>query len=221
MSITVVSACYGRYDRIKEPVPQDNVQVDEWLLVTDEKDVVAPGWTVIYEPRPHVHPNVAAKIPKFSPHLYAPYAQNLLWVDASSLIRGSLASAVEGALARSTSGWTMYPHPNRDRISDEVVASRGLPKYDDLALEAQVQHYFGHGYPDGHSLWATGVIGRNYTHRSRDIEFGERWLYEVVRWSFQDQLSFPFLLWQYGFMPEKLGRDLWVNEHIWFDNHGR
>jgi hypothetical protein len=45
--ITFVSACYGKYDTIKQPVPQIDVGVDEWVLVTDEADIHAPGWRVV------------------------------------------------------------------------------------------------------------------------------------------------------------------------------
>lgn len=219
--ITFVSACYGKYDTIKQPVHQNDVEVDEWVLVTDEADIYAPGWRVVVEPRPHVHPNVAAKIPKFRPDIYAPDAEVTVWVDASSLVKETLASTVIKRLNESTDGWTMFPHPNRVRITDEVVASRGLTKYDDLPLEDQVEHYLQLGFPDGDSLWATGVIGRDNRNITRNQLIGDSWLHEVVRWGFQDQLSFPYVVWKEQLKITPLGVDLWEAKHIWFDGHGR
>lgn len=218
-SVSFISAIYGKYEFVKSPVTQVDVVVDEWVLVTDEPEIEAPGWRVVVEPRPHLHPNVAAKIPKFRPDLYVS-SPNSIWIDASSIVQPSLAFATLLALEHS---WTMamFPHPNRSRISDEVTASRGLPKYDDLPLEKQVQHYFDNGYPDGHSLWASGVIGRSAANRELDAEIGDEWLFEVSRWGFQDQLSLPYILWKHNAQPAKIGTDLWANPHIWFGNHGR
>jgi hypothetical protein len=218
-NVTFISACYGRYDSIKQPVTQAGVTVEDWILVTDEPEIDAPGWTVVVEPRPHLHPNVAAKIPKFRPDLYTD-APHTIWVDASALIQPTLAERVLDRLNVSTF-WVMFPHPNRYRISDEVVASRGLPKYDDLPLEKQVQSYFDKGYPDGHSLWASGVIGRHNDDVALNQRVGDEWLMEVNRWGFQDQLSLPYVLWRNDVHPVHLAPDLWANPYIWFDGHGR
>lgn len=223
-SVSVLSSCYGKYDTIK-PVPfQDYDGEVEWVLVTDEPDIEAPGWKVIVERRPHVHPNVAAKIPKLFPLEYA-NADVSIWADASSLIKRGFVSRVVSKTLESVDGWAMFPHPNRTKITDEVIASRGLPKYDDMDLEGQVAHYVNHRkYPDGKSLWATGIIGR----RSMGIEddmrivtIGADWMSEIVRWSFQDQLSFPYVAWNNDLEINPIDVDLWSNDVVWFDNHGR
>lgn len=216
MSLSFISACYGRYDTIKAPVEQE-VAVDEWILVTDEADIDAPGWTVVHEPRPHLHPNVAAKVPKFRPDLYVS-SDTSIWIDASAIIQPTLAGRALEKLSLANE-WAMFPHPQRTRITDEVKASRGLPKYDELDLEGQVQHYIRNGYTNGESLWATGVIARKFS--ERDVAVGDAWLTEVCRWGFQDQLSFSYVKWKFGMKPTHLGADLWSNDIIWFLGHGR
>ena len=224
MSVAVISACYGLYDAIK-PAPEQDYEGDiDWILVTDEPDIEAPGWKVIVERRPHVHPNVAAKIPKLFPIEYTD-ADVSIWADASSLIKTGFVSRVVSKTLESEHGWAMFPHPNRTKITDEVTASRGLPKYDDMDLEGQVAHYVNAmGYPNGKSLWATGIIGR----RSRSMEddtmivtIGNDWMREIVRWSFQDQLSFPYVAWNNDLKINPIDVDLWSNDVVWFDGHGR
>lgn len=213
---TIISGCFGRYDTVKPIVPQ-TIDV-EWLMVTDEPDLVAPGWRVIVEKRPHVHPNIAAKLPKFFPNIYAPHARKTIWADASSLIQPHFAAAILKKLESAKDGWVMFPHPNRSKITEEVTASRGLPKYDDMDLEGQVAQYIGEGFPNN-QLWATGIIGRSGT--SIDRDFANAWLWECVRWSFQDQLSFPYLCWKFDLHPTPITGSLWSNDLVWFDNHGR
>ena len=215
--VTILSACYGKYDTVKAPVPQKNLDVD-WVLVTDEPDIVAPGWRVIVERRPHLHPNVAAKIPKFRPDLYCD-TKFSIWADASAIIQPSFAARIVSKIKPAT--WAMFPHPNRDNITDEVTASRGLPKYDDLDLEGQVQFYLNQGHINNYGLWATGIIGRDRTALERDIHFGNEWLMQVNRFGFQDQLSFPFLARLFGLEISPIARDLWSNDIVWFDGHGR
>lgn len=211
MKIDFITACYGQYDDIRTPpmIPM----VREWLLVSDEP-IDAPGYRNIVERRPHVHSNVAAKIPKFLPHLYSD-ADVTIWVDASATIQPTLYGTVLHALAECD--WTMFPHPCRDDIGEEVLASRGLPKYDDLPLEEQTAFYYRMGYQPNSGLWATGVIGRRNT--EYNAAFGEAWLREVVRWGFQDQLSFAWLqgMWKLPF--SNLGPDLWLSPHIHFGGH--
>jgi len=212
-SIDIISACYGDYDEIVAGPHLDIPGIRRWVMVTDGLVYVPYGWTVIQEPRPHVHPNVAAKVPKFLPSFYTD-ADFTIWIDASATPQASLTRAVGEALQHAD--WTMFPHPCRDDIGEEVLASRGLRKYDDLPLEAQTAHYYAQGYPAHGGLWATGCIGR----RSSDVNtmFGALWLQEVVRWGFQDQLSFAYLQ-REQLKVHPLGPDLWTSPHIRFGGH--
>ena len=219
MSLSVVSAIYGGWDTPKPIVEQSGATVDEWIMVTDDPDLDAPGWTVICEPRPHVHPCLAAKVAKFNPELYCrPGAKRSLWIDASATFGPHLARMAEIGLLQSR--MSMFPHPHRDRLTTEVEVSRTLPKYDPLPLEAQIAHYLGFGMPDNYALWATGAIAR--AHSDEMTALGDLWLLENVRWSFQDQLSLPYLLWKYGdFRPSQLGPSLFTSPHIQFGPHTR
>lgn len=221
MHISVISACYGDYEVIKPPPRQTGARVGEWVMVTDDPDLDAPGWHVIVEPRRHLHPNMAAKVPKFRPDLYVtPGCDVSVWVDASATVTPTFAGMVVDALEDPTAAWAMFPHPHRDNLLDEVAVSRTLSKYDELRLEDQVRHYHGFGMPD-RMLWATGCIARRHHHHRMDtVAVGDAWLRECVRWGFQDQLSLPYVIHALAVpYPAPLGPSLFTSPHITFGPH--
>lgn len=208
--ITIISAVYDRYEVIKPTVPQ-TVPCD-WVMVTDDPSVPDGylGWRTVFEPRPGVHPNGAAKRPKFEPWRYTD-APASLWVDASHRIT-SPSFAEEVMPLASVSGIAQFLHPWRDDIYTEALASTA-PKYTGQPITEQAAHYRAAGHPEGWGLWASCVIARVHTDRVR--VFGERWTEEVERWSFQDQVSEPVVLRETGLRPEAIPGDP-VHNPKWF-----
>lgn len=194
----IVTAIYDGYDELKPTLPQKGVSVD-WVLVTDDealKDTpTVRGWRVVYEPRPGVHPNRAAKHPKYEPWKYTDAAASL-WVDASFRIVSETFAA--GALAHADP-IAQFAHPWRDCLYVEAKESAGLAKYAGEPVLEQADHYSFRGHPANWGLWATGVIARQHTDAVREL--GARWLAETYEWSFQDQISQPFALRETGLRP--------------------
>ena len=213
MSISVISAIYGPYDTVK-PVMEQTVAVDDWIMVTDNLEVsydaAHKGWRVVYEPRPHMHPCMAAKVPKFRPDLYSE-SENNLWVDASFTYEPTMAQMALDGLRTSTI--SLFPHPHRTTVADEAELSLTLPKYSHLPLREQVAHYKSMGFPDT-QLWATGVMAT-----SASDEFGNDWMLECSRWSYQDQISFPYLMWEHGIVPSPIGESQFTSPHVHLGGH--
>lgn len=189
--IAVVSSVYGGYDIPTPPAPQD---IDcDWILVSD-RDYDCHPWKVIVEPRPQLHPRLAAKVAKCRPDLYAD-AEIVVWVDASFAITSP--RFVSWAISHLDRGdVAQIPHPQRRRITDEARVSATLPKYRGLPVVEQADSYVADGYPDDWGLWATGLIA--YRGKSR---FGDAWLREQMRWTYQDQLSQAPVLRSLGIRP--------------------
>lgn len=189
MSVAVISSVYGEYDHPIHQPPQ-SVEAD-WIFVTD-KDIDAHGWQVVVEPRPHMHPRLAAKVAKCLPWLYTD-ADTVIWLDgACRLLREDSLEVI--LLAADNRPLSQIVHPWRDCIYDEADASRGMLKYQGQPIDAQVEHYRRKGHPEHWGLWATGLIvrsdGRNQgLARAMNMDFGRRWLAEQMRWTYQDQLS--------------------------------
>ncbi|MDX2532288.1 glycosyltransferase domain-containing protein [Streptomyces scabiei] len=196
--VAIVSAVYDSYDDLKPALPQAGIGVD-WVFVTDDPVLGAKpshhGWRVVFEPRPGVHPNRAAKHPKYEPWKYTDAAASL-WVDASFRIV-SETFAVE-AVAHADP-IAQFAHPWRDCLYAEAKESAGLAKYAGEPVLEQAESYRTAGHPEGWGLWATGVIARQHTEAVRKM--GWLWLAETYRWSFQDQISQPFALRENGLRP--------------------
>lgn len=197
MATTVVlTALYGGHDQLQPQVDQD-VDVD-WLVFTDTPSMPAPApWQVIYDPPAFDHPNLAAKVHKCCP---AVAQTDVVWIDANMQV--TCRSFVREALHARHDGIAAWRHPRRDCIYAEAEASVGAEsqggKYAGQPIAEQVDSYRAEGHPDHGGLFACGTIAWD---RELRADFGAAWLAECVRWSFQDQLSFPVVAQRLGVSP--------------------
>jgi hypothetical protein len=202
--VAILTAVYDGYDELKPTLAQRGVSVD-WVLVTDDETLkdesTVRGWRVVYEPRPGVHPNRAAKHPKYEPWKYAEPPVSL-WVDASFRIVSERFAVEATAELTDDEPIAQFAHPWRNCLYAEAKESAGLAKYAGEPVPEQADHYSELGHPEGWGLWATGVIARRHTDAVREL--GARWLAETYEWSFQDQISQPYALRETGLRPQAL-----------------
>lgn len=212
MTVTLLTAVYDNYDSLREICVQDIPH--EAICVTDNPNLASETWNVIYEPRPDRHPNLAAKSPKMCPWRYTD-ADLTIWLDASfEIISYDFLAAVSKFAPLG-----QFSHPDRACIYAEGNYSTGLRKYSDLPLEAQMADYRNRGHPEHWGLWATGVIVRQHT---PEIEaFGEAWLAECEKWSFQDQVSEAVILREHGLRPTAMPGSYNQNPWVQYAGSGR
>lgn len=204
MRLAAVCAIYGGYDLIP-PVPEG---VDDAVLVTDVP--VRSGWRNVVEPS-DAHPRLAAKRAKARPDLYTDCDASL-WMDGSIHVRdGSFARHVRELLGRTELVLTDHPETRRC-LYDEAEHCQDWPKYADEPLREQTQHYRDEGMPAGFGLWAAGCIARSHTAAMKDL--GDAWLREMERWSIQDQVSLPYVLWRDGISFMTFGIDQLDNTYF-------
>src|SRR5262245_2678975 len=112
----ILTAIYDSYDVLKPAMPQQGVGVD-WVLVTDdgalEGRATERGWRVVFEPRPGVHPNRAAKHPKYEPWKYTDAAVSV-WVDASFRVVSDRFAVEATAGLTDEDPIAQFVHPWRD-----------------------------------------------------------------------------------------------------------
>lgn len=213
MSVAVVTAVFGNYDSLKEPVPQ-SVPAD-WICITDDGSLSSDIWKMEVHSHGTTHPRSRAKIPKFMPWLYT-NADTTIWVDASAQVVSP--TFVEEALAAlGDASMAQFRHPWRDCIYEEAQASLPLAKYEGLPILAQVESYRSKGHPEHWGLWATGVIARH--HDETQKELGRRWAHHCYAWTYQDQLSEPFLLRELDVNIADLPHDLVANPWLRWHEH--
>lgn len=212
MTLALVTSIYGDYDELVDPPVQDGV--DDYVAVVDRHHPGTRLWRQVIEPRTHMHPRLAAKVAKCRPDWYTDCGRTV-WIDGGArlLHQGAAQWAAEhGPFAQ-------FVHPERQDIEAEAMVSAGMRKYADQPVLEQVAYYKKLGMPDNFGLWATGMIVRDNTFNSPGRLMGEMWMAEQIRWTYQDQLSWPFLLWRSVFRPSPLGGALWGNPHVQFTGH--
>lgn len=211
MNVSVVSSCYGGIDALLAP-PSQSVDVDRWVMVTDQA-AVPDGWEIVRQPRPWVHARFAAKHAKAQPFDYVD-SEVAVWLDSGARITSE--HLIETCLdALGDADVAVWRHPERHNIVDESTTSAAMGKYDGQHCKAQAEHYAAQGLPP--SLYATGcVVWRNTI---RNYRFGQAWLSEMLRWSLQDQLSFPYVAWKLGVRPNTMPESLWRNPWIRWRGH--
>lgn len=61
-------------------------------------------------------------------------------------------------------------------------------------LDEQIEHYRKKNFPEGYGLGECNVIVRR--HCPIVERFNNDWWSEICRWSFRDQISFPYVLYK-------------------------
>ena len=192
MRVALITACYGAYDPVR-PLPEWH-GFDDAVCVTDDPAIVGEGWRVHVEARDE-HPRLAAKRPKMLPWLFTD-CDAAVWLDASFEITGrGFRWWAEKHLERDAFVVWQHPEGRRD-FADEAAVCMDWPKYADFDIRGQVQAYLDSGMPRGWGLFACGTIGYVFTPAVKRLT--SRWYDENVKWSIQDQVSLPYLLWDSG-----------------------
>ncbi len=213
VSVALLTSLYGELDELLDP--PEVVGVDDYILVTDrQRDVRL--WDQVIRPRRHMSNRLASKYPKCMPHRYTS-CDVVIWVDASAIVRDDIAEWAVDHLGP-TDALAQFVHPERDCVEDEARVSAGMRKYEGLEVEKQAAHYIDNGLPRHWGLWATGLMVRR-RHAWSEL-FGKEWFAEQVRWSYQDQVSQPWVLWRMGkTRPVGFNGSLWHDPHIRFRGH--
>jgi hypothetical protein len=204
MTFVAFTSIYGGYDPLR--THPDHPGVDQWLCFTDDPDLTCPGWETVVEPARFEHPRLAAKWRKCIP----PDADRSLWLDGSLDLRSPYyVDVVSDCL--DTAPMAFFRHPARDNIRDEADESARMAKYAGLDVHGQVDRYEKRKGPQS-GLWASTTFGR--VHTPAVLQMGAAWLAHCDLLTYQDQLSLPVLLDDFGIVPAAIpGRLL---DNPWF-----
>jgi hypothetical protein len=88
-------------------------------------------------------------------------------------------------------------------------------KYRGFPIREQVSYYSKVAILPHSGLYACGVVARKEPLMPMLRRANELWWSENVKWSYQDQLSLPFVLHQLGIGVDQIPGNLWRND--WFD----
>lgn len=193
MRVCIYTAIFGEYTTLKPPLEPSQEDVD-LICFTDDPGLATDGWTPLRRQRVFIHPRMDSKWSRMNSDILLTNYDVTIWVDASFQLKNVdrfIASCLRDLGRHDTA---LFRHPERNNIYDEAEVSLRMDKYAGQSLLEQVEHYRREGLPRNHVLWAGGIQIRRA--RSELVsEINRRWFAECVRWSFQDQLSLPYVLW--------------------------
>lgn len=216
MGLGIITAIFGSFDDL-HALPPDH-GFDEAVCVTDNPDLSAEGWRVVVQQVEGHHPRLTAKRAKMMPWEYLTTTSSV-WIDGSRSVTGAtFRPFVERHLA--TNDLVMWDHPEpRDCLYQEAAYCQDWGKYAGWPIRDQVAAYRAEGMPENFGLWCASVIGMRHTEQVR--AFGQAWLDEQHRWSIQDQVSLPYLLWKHGKSIATWDAHEFNNDFIHFHPHKR
>jgi hypothetical protein len=200
MKVLLVSANLGAFDvQRQEHFAQDTKEIEVCAIVqfTDEN----------FPPRVNsLHPRMQAKIPKFLAWEYFPGYDYYIWMDGSVRIKSpNFIKKILSLIGRHD--MMVMKHPERNSIGQEFAYVDTLmragsiylnSRYAGEAMGEQVSLYLNTpGFVDDRLFACTYFCYTGLLTRQKP-EFFSDWYYHCCRYSVQDQLSLPFLLYKHN-----------------------
>ncbi len=200
--VAVYTTIFGGYACLY-PVPKQSVDAD-FICISDSLDVLhatpsneqsdGQRWKIIpvQYPTTDLPARLRAKFFKLFP--WEAYTLDrydiLIFVDGSIEIT-SPDFVIHCLDSLGDQDMALYTHPDRDCIYEEAIESKPLVKYQSQNIDGQIEFY-STIYPRHGGLFACGVMVRRI-HSATLREVMAKWWWEIIKWTYQDQLSFPVI----------------------------
>ncbi len=212
--IIIYSAIMGDYEGIKDIEKNwqqyDNIDV-KYIFFTDNEKISSNTWDIRVIKDGSLSSRYLSKHIKLFPELYLEKCDYSIWVDGKFQIVGNLIEYLEQYLRNST--MLFFPHFARKDIYEEAKTciEMGVGKKDDIIR--QIEYYKSDGFPANSGLYEGGCIVRKYG--DSEVEYlMKQWWDEIMKFSYRDQISLPYILWKNNFIPDISGEDLYNNKWL-------
>ncbi len=226
--IAVYTTIFGNYDQLKS-LPTQTIEADYFCITDLENEITThcanlPGeqWRMIpvAYPNNELSPRMRAKYFKMFPWEVATLAgyETVIYIDSS--IKVTSDQFVRFCVDSCVNDMALYAHPQRDCIYEEAKASLSLIKYRSQGLTHQISRYH-ELYPPNAGLWACGIMVRKI-HSPIIRALMKNWWWENVKWTFQDQISFPVVCKMMNYQPDTIPGNQYKNSFfkvIWHDDN--
>jgi hypothetical protein len=180
----IISANFGNIDTPKSIV----------------KDMIVYDDTSALFPTKDLNPRLRAKYFRMCSHMIYPSIPFFIWVDSSIQLKEGIIEWMKNMLGDYDA--VFFKHSLRSSVVEEknyviqnMTNSYLNKRYINYDLNAQVESYLKEGFPDKDDLIEAGLFLRKNTENVNKAF--EHWFIEQVKWSIQDQLSLPYILWKH------------------------
>ena len=237
--IAIITSIYGNYDKFKSQDTVNNSDAVDWYCFTDNADIKASKkWNIISTPYHSVinsdflqyknyYNNIesdkvknmmSAKYYKLQSHhigLLQKY-DYYIWIDGSIFLRDEFIKNITN-LINQDYNLINFKHSVRNNVKDELSASM-YEKYDNQNLKYQYSQFVNDGFEDKVGLFENTIfIRKNITYINKLFDL---WWVHNLKYSFQDQISYPYVLWKSGIKVDKvINENVFNNEKYSFVNY--
>ena len=213
-STVIYTAIMGEYDDLADPlIVDENIK---YICVTNNRDVKSDVWDVRYIENENLSNVMLARRIKLLPWEYFHCEGLNIWVDANLPIKADLREYAGNYMQGR--GILCFPHSERCCICDEaaaVVSHRPDIKRDVIIQTAE---YMKAGMPLNFGLYETGCMVRDFG-IPMVKKLMQDWWDELVRYTYRDQISLPYVCWKNNFLPDICDQSVWWNEWLAFNKH--
>lgn len=212
--IVIYTANFGNYDVLSDPLYRSS-QID-YVCFTDNEKFKSDIWDVRHIERKNESQILMARWYKIFPDKLFPQYDISIWIDSKFLITGDLSQYL--AIYKKNKEILCFPHFSRNCIYDEAQECIRVGKAKDDVLNKQTEIYRKNGFPKQYGLYETGCLVRK--HNENNVkEIMKLWWSEIEKRSTRDQVSFPYVLWKYGYKPDICNLDIVNNSYLKFQGH--
>lgn len=120
--------------------------------------------------------------------------ERVVWMDATVALCDPQCARFAVYVAHSLT--SVHFHPRNCSVLEELRHSTDGPKYFGQPMAQQVASYLREGQPERYGMWLTCFTIHDMKNIATE-SFLDTWYTQTVKWSLQDQLSFPYAAWKH------------------------
>ena len=215
--IAIITSNYGNYDTlINHNIHYKNV---DWFCFTDQ-NIESTQWSIITKPyhlmditdgknsfkkimkNPSIYNMMSAKYYKMNYHkidILKNY-DYIVWIDTRIALKYEFIPFIFSMVYHKYK-LINFKHSIHSNILDELNTSLLQQRYIDQDINEQYKIYIKDGFKDDIGLFENGIIIRALNDKITNKIF-EDWWEHNVKYSFQDQISYPYILWKHNKKPD-------------------
>ncbi len=206
----VYTSITGNYDQLFDPLfVTEGV---DYVCFTNNRNISSNTWNVEYVDDNDLSDMYLARKIKVFPNNFFPEYEMSIWVDGKFQIIENIIDYI--CLYQKTEPILCFPHFSRNCIYEEAARciADGIGYKPDIIH--QVSNYFENNYPFDNGLYETGCIVRRHND-GRVVALMERWWNELLKYSYRDQISFPYVCWKLGIIPDICDLNIYRNRWLY------
>ena len=224
--IAVISCNYGDYDKSVSNINNiKNKNYFDWYYFTDKFTNIKNGWNIITKNYYNIDNDFNHKKihNNNNNYMYSKYIKcqhhkidilkkykYIIHLDGSFEITNiNFVNDILSIIRKNI--FFIFEHYYRNTIEEEYIISNTIKKYENQNMLMQIKRYYKNKYIDN-TLYESGFF--IYKKTNKTIKLMNEWFNEIIDYSFQDQISLPYIIQKYNINPYILNENNFIKKNI-------